>query len=162
MLRKIKNILLGTLAVILLINILLIVLVNTSFVQSKIIGYVTEWVGEKTGTEVSIGRVDIDLFHGLFLDDLYLEDQAGDTLLYAKRVSANASFLSAYYGGNLHLRRVELSDFKVYISKDSASAPFNFQFLIDAFASADSVKKDTTPSNFDLSISKIWLSSALV
>ena len=159
MLRKIKNILLGTLAVILLINILLIVLVNTSFVQSKIIGYVTEWVGEKTGTEVSIGRVDIDLFHGLFLDDLYLEDQAGDTLLYAKRVSANASFLSAYYGGNLHLRRVELSDFKVYISKDSASAPFNFQFLIDAFASADSVKKDTTPSNFDLSISKIWLSN---
>ncbi|MCQ2218780.1 MAG: translocation/assembly module TamB [Paludibacteraceae bacterium] len=125
--------------------------------QSKIVNYVTEWVEGKTGTDVSIGRVDVDLFNGVFIDDLYLEDQSGDTLLFAKRVSANASLFSAYYGGKLHLQSAKLSDFKVYLSKDSISAPFNFQFLIDAFATKDTVEADTPPSNFDLSIAKINL-----
>lgn len=143
--------------VVLLLNIILIVLVNTSFVQTRIVEKITDWLAGKTGTEVSIGRVDIDLFTGLSIDDIYVEDLSGDTLLYAKRLSANASALTAYHSGELHLMKVGLSDFKVYLSKDSADAPFNFQFLMDAFASADTTAKDTTPSDFDLSIGKINL-----
>lgn len=155
MLRKIGNILLLVVSVTLLLNTLLMVLVNLSTVQSSIVSYATEWLEGRTGTRTQIGRVDLDLFNGVFLEDVFLEDASGDTLLYAKRLVANASLFSAYYRGRVHLRSAEISDFKLFLSKDSVTAPYNFQFLLDAFSSSDTASVDSSLSDFDLSIEKI-------
>ncbi len=155
--KRFKNIVLFTLGILLVVNILIIVLLNIPAVQSFVVDMVVSKVKEKTGTDISIGRVDLDIFNGVFLDCIYVADQRGDTLLYVDRLSANASVFTVYRQNKLNIARVTLSEFKAYLSKDSLSSPFNFQFMIDAFTSKDTAKKDTSKSKFDLSIGEIKL-----
>ncbi|HOI27036.1 MAG TPA: translocation/assembly module TamB domain-containing protein [Paludibacteraceae bacterium] len=155
--KKFKNIVLLILGILLFLNILIIVLLNIPAIQSFVVDLVVSKVKEKTDNEISIGRVDIDLFNGVFLNQIYVADQKGDTLLYAERLSADASAFTVYRQNKLHISRVSLENFKAYVSKDSLSGPFNFQFMMDAFAAKDTAKKDTTPSKFDLSIGEIRL-----
>ncbi len=151
--KKVRNIILILLGVIVSLNILVVVLLNIPFIQQKALRMTVSWLKEKT--EVSIGHIRLDLLRGVSLDNVFLADQRGDTLLYVGSISAGTSLFYVYQNNTLRIDNVKLEDFKAYISKDSADTPFNFQFLIDAFASNDTTPKE--PSAFDLVIRNIEL-----
>lgn len=154
--KRIFNIGLIIISILLLINIMLLILINIPAVQSKIVNIATQYVKEKTHSEMSIEHVEIDIFNGITIDKIYVEDLRKDTLIYVNKLNVDVSITNAYSNGKLKLNDVYLSDFFIQINKDSADAPFNFQFLIDAFASEDTTKEDT-PSDFDLKIKNISL-----
>ncbi len=155
--KKVRNIILILLGVIVLLNILVAILLNIPFVQQKVLHIAVSELQKKINSEVSIEHIHLDLLRGVSLDKVYLEDQKGDTLLYVGYLSANTSIFSVYRNNTLTIDDVLLEDFKVYLSKDSTDSPLNFQFLVDAFSSKDTTEKDTTPSLFDLVIGNIEL-----
>lgn len=132
-------------AAILVVNIVLVALLSNKSVQNKLLSYGEDWLKEKTGTELSIGYVGFDLLNGLFVEELYVEDLSGDTLLYAGAVKAKVAYRSLLNLNNIRIKRVELDDFVVHIDRESDSTDFNFQFLVDAFASKDTTPKESSP-----------------
>jgi len=108
-------------------------------VQQKIKEFALQEIMKKTKSAVSIGNLRFHPFNRLQLEDLYAADLKNDTLLYAEKLDAGFN-LFQLFRKRLVIHSIDIDNFVLHISKDSANAPFNFQFFIDAFAS------DTTPS----------------
>jgi hypothetical protein len=103
-------------------------------VQQLIVDRALSGVMEKTEGRLSIGSIRFRPFNRLQMGDVYAEDLRGDTLLYVKRAEAEVD-LVGLLSKKLMILSTEIDDFVVNVAKDSVEADFNFQFLIDAFAS---------------------------
>lgn len=123
-------------------------LLRIPLVQREISRIASHKLEEKLGTPVKIGSVEFELFNKLVLKELYLEDQKGDTLFSAQRLSAGFDFLPLLKG-QLHFSSAQLFTFNIRLDKENDEAPLNIQFVLDAFAKKDTVKKE---SNIDLNI----------
>ncbi|MCL1933256.1 MAG: translocation/assembly module TamB [Candidatus Azobacteroides sp.] len=109
---------------------------------------------KKTNNKISIGALRFRPFNRLQLEEIYAADLKNDTLLYAKKL--NAAFdLFKLMRKQFVIRSVEAENFDLHISQDSTNAPFNFQFLIDAFASDTTQSADN--SNLQLTVDHILL-----
>ncbi|MDO4755827.1 MAG: translocation/assembly module TamB, partial [Parabacteroides sp.] len=90
---------------------------------------------------VRIGEVDIEWFNRLVLYDLYLEDEKGKVLLKANHVSAGLE-IPPLFEGKLVFSAVRLFGFTFNLNKETPKDKLNLQFVIDAFAKKDTVKKE--------------------
>ncbi len=129
------------------------VLFQVPYFQKKISETASKELHDKLGVNVSIGNVDFELFNKIILKDLYLEDQSGDTLFQAKRVGAGFELLPLLKG-RLRFETVQLFSFQLNLNKETVDSPLNLQFVLDAFASRDTTKKDT---KIDLQIKRLNL-----
>ncbi len=123
-------------------------LLHIPFVQQKISHIASVQLKEKLGTEVNIGSVEFELLNKIVLKNIFLEDQSGDTLFHAQRLSAGFEFLPLFKG-KLIFASAQLFTFQLNLNKVDDDSPLNLQFVIDAFASKDTIKK--TP-NINLNI----------
>ncbi len=120
-------------------------------VQTFIAKKATSFLAEKTGARISIGKVAIRLPDNVSLKEIYLEDPQSDTVIYAGNLKINIS-LFALLRQKITIDNVLLEDAVVNISQNKQDGKFNFQYLIDAFASDNPTPKDTTPSSWIFSI----------
>lgn len=121
-------------------------------VQDLVRGKAVNFLRKKTGAEVQLERLALRFPIGLTLKGLYVGDQHGDTLLYAGIVRSRAS-LTALLDQRIQLSGVELADVRARIVQDADSV-FNFDFIVEAFASGDTtVASDTdTTGGWDFAI----------
>ena len=100
---------------------------------------------DKTGTNVDIDKLYLTFSGNLSLKGLYLEDQNQDTLLYSQALEVSVGLLPLIKGDEINIKKVDWNGLKARVIRPEASESFNYQFLIDAFASpADSTATDTT------------------
>lgn len=123
-------------------------------VQEYVKGIVVTELKKQIGTELGIGRLYFLPFNTLALDSVYLYDQSNQKVLMADRVSAGVD-LFALMHGNIEVTSAWLSDFEVRLSKDSANAPLNIQYIIDAFKPKDNKPK----SPLDIKLNAINISN---
>ncbi len=71
--------------------VLLLVLLNLSGVQTMIAQQAVKMLAQKLHTKVSLKHVSIDFANRIYLQGLYIQDQHGDTLLYAGEVELKTS-----------------------------------------------------------------------
>ncbi len=128
-------------------------LLNVPFVQKKISRIASEELHAALGVPVEIGKVDFELFNKLIIKDLYLEDQYGEVLFQAKRLGVGFDFLPLLKG-KIRFSSAQLFTFRFNLTKENDHSPLNLQFVIDAFASKDTIKKK---SNIDLVIKNLNL-----
>ncbi|UZD24419.1 translocation/assembly module TamB domain-containing protein [Algoriphagus halophytocola] len=141
-----------TIAVILVIVGALILFIRSPWGQGIIVDKATSYVSDKTGTEVSIERLFITFSGNIYLEELYLEDTKGDTLVYSKNLEAGVAFGPLLTTGNISVTKLDWEGLVARVSRSAETEQFNFDFLIEAFASqaADStqtVAADTTASD---------------
>lgn len=117
-------------------------------VQSEISRVASNKLEEKIGTKVKIGSVEFELFNKVVLKDLLLEDEAGDTLFSAQRFSAGFEFFPLFRK-QLIFSSAQLFTFHLHLNKEDNNSPLNLQFVLDAFASKDTIKKE---QSIDLNI----------
>ncbi|MDH8701826.1 hypothetical protein M2138_001176 [Dysgonomonadaceae bacterium PH5-43] len=141
--KKIVRILLIIIAALLAVILLVYALLWVPPVQQKIKDIALKEVMKITGNQISIGNLYLRPFNKLKLDNIYVEDLSGDTLLYADKLSAGFD-LFKMLDNHLLIKSVELENFVANINKDSVNGDFNFQFIIDAFSSEDN---DTTSTS---------------
>ncbi|WP_435134720.1 translocation/assembly module TamB domain-containing protein [Formosa sp. A9] len=151
--RKILKILKWLVMVLLFIFFTLVLIIRSSWGQNTIIGYITSFVSEKTHTKIEIGKVFLTFSGDLKVEDLFLEDTKGDTLIYSKTLKADVPLLPIIRGKGVGIESLTWDGFRANIIRNDSISGYNFQFLIDAFASeSDTPEPPADPNAEPLSI----------
>jgi len=128
-----------------------------SAVQTKVVQRVTMELSKALNTKVSIGKVNINFFKTVVLQDIYIEDQRQDTLLFARELDATIRVLSLF-DSKIQLSQVALQNATVNLSRPREDSSFNFNLLLDAFSSSEpKVKKETTSTAWEFGIGNVLL-----
>ena len=134
--KALKHIINWTVWSLLALYLLLIGATHLPFCQNFIGEKVAQAIGDRLGTTVSIGRVDIGLLNRVIIDDVNILDQQSKQMLSISRLSASIDLLPLSEG------KVRISSAQLFgahakfYQRDSLSKP-NFQFVLDSLASKD-------------------------
>ena len=135
------------------IHIGILVLLNIPSVQNRLSSVVSSELQKLLNTEVHVGSIDLGLFNRLHIEDVQLYDRQGEELLNINRLSARFE-LEPLLEGKIVINSVQLIGFDIRMRKDTPEAIPNFQFVVDALASKDTLKE---PSNLDLRINSVLM-----
>ncbi|MFA6885791.1 MAG: translocation/assembly module TamB domain-containing protein [Fermentimonas sp.] len=139
MAKKFARILAIIVISIILVNILLYITFSIPPIQKWAADYALEKLEPVLGTNTNLDGIRIRLFNTVELNGLYVEDQQQDTLFYAGKINARIRALDLLRS-RVTVQKAGVENFKAILYRETSEAPFNFQFIIDAFAT----EKDTT------------------
>ncbi len=136
--KKFRRFTMAVIAIILL----LVIALQTSFVQNWATGIATKKLAKALGTEVRIKNISLSLFDKVNLEGTLIRDKQKDTLLYAGQLRVRITdWFFVKDQSKLELKFIGLEDAVVKLQrKDSV---WNYQFIADYFASPKA-KKDTS------------------
>ena len=139
-LRLFFKILLG----LLIFLILLILFIRSPWGQNIIVDKLVNYISNKTNTVVEVDRLFITFGGDVSLEGLYMEDKEGDTLIYSRSLEADIPLLPIIQGKGFRINSLDWEGGRANIKRQDTINGFNFQFLMDAFATADTTA--TTPA----------------
>ncbi len=107
---------------------------------------------------MEVGKVNLTFFETATIEDIYIEDQSGDTLIYADYLKADIG-LFALFGQTLVLDEIALENAYINLYRPADSAKFNYEFIADSFASSDTTatEPDTTSGGFTFDLEQVRL-----
>ena len=108
---------------------------QSSRVQTYLTQRLATHLSEKTGAKISVGKVDIAFFRRVILEDILVEDQQADTLLFVQSVSAHIDTLK-FRQQKLVLDQLTFEGTTLKTSRDSLHR-FNFSFILDSLKSKE-------------------------
>jgi hypothetical protein len=147
--QRILRILGSILLVLLVLFTILVLVVRSPWGQNLIVGKLTNFVSEKTQTKVEIEKLFITFGGAIDIQGIFLEDKKGDTLLYSKKLQVDIPIWPIIMGNPISIDGLEWSGLRANVIRKDSIEGFNFQFLIDAFASDSTSAEpeaDTTSS----------------
>lgn len=137
-----------------LLFILLVLFIRSPWGQGIIVDKATSYVSDKTNTKVEIEKLFVTFSGNVFLDGLFLEDKKGDTLIYSKSLEVDVPLWPIIRGKGISIDQVDWSGLRANILRQDSIQGFNYQFLIDAFASKDTTTtqdtEETSQTEFDI------------
>ncbi len=141
---------------------LVLILIQTSFVQNfarkKVVGYLQN----KLHTTVAIGKLDIDFPTTLSLQNIFIEDLSKDTLLYGKELKVKMDMVKLI-SSNIDIKKITLDGIVAKVKRLPPDSVFNFQFIVDAFSSPDTLKKSSSDtSTLQMSIDEILVNKTRI
>lgn len=150
--KRIAGIVAKTVLFILLFLVVLAGLILTPPVQNFIRVKAVTWLEKKLETRVAVGKIYIGFPKKVVVENLYIEDRSKDTLVSGGSIKVNVDLFDLITGKGIDIRSVELDNITAKVKRQLPDTVFNFQFIIDAFASADTKpdEKDTTSTLFTL------------
>ena len=119
---------------------LVYILLHIPAVQRHIGQRTAKLIGEKLGTEVNVGKVDLGFLNRVIIDDVEIYDQQGEKMLTATRLSAKVG-LGPLLKGKVSVSSAQIFGMHATIYKDSVDSPLNIQFALDSLASRDDSSK---------------------
>ncbi|MGB6152826.1 MAG: translocation/assembly module TamB [Pricia sp.] len=125
--------------VLVLLFVALVLFIRSPLGQDVIVTKATDYVSEKTGTKIEIERLFLTFSGNLSLEGLYLEDKKGDTLIYSNALEADVGLSKLIFGNAFELESLKWDGLRANVQRSEGSEDFNFTFLVDAFATQDSV-----------------------
>ncbi|WP_276499649.1 translocation/assembly module TamB domain-containing protein [Pontibacter litorisediminis] len=121
-------------------------------VQTKVAQKVAAYLSEATKHEVSVGRVDIEFFSNVVLEQLQVKDNRQQELFYIGRAEADINAFSILNPNNLSISTLELQEPRANLVKYEGADSLNLSSFISALQGL--FVKDTTkvskPFNFEL------------
>ena len=150
--KRLKHIINWTIWTLLALYVLALLLIRMPAVQSWMGSRLATALGDKVGTEVSIGRIDLGFFNRIIIDDVDLLDRQQQHLLTADRMTGRLQLLPLLEG-RVSIASVQLFGVNANLYHlDDSLRTTNFQFVIDAL----STPRDTTrQSRFDIRVNSL-------
>ncbi|WP_452221778.1 translocation/assembly module TamB domain-containing protein [Lacinutrix salivirga] len=137
---------------------LIVLFIRSPFGQNYIINKATSYISNKTKTKVEIEKLFVTFNGDVQLNGLYLEDKTGDTLVYSKSLEANVPLWKMINGEGIGVESLDWEGLRANIIRKDSINGFNFQFLIDAFATETETVADTTATKpLDIVLGKLNL-----
>ncbi len=145
---KATRLTLKILAVIIAILVLITVIIaNSSFVQNKLVGLVTDALSKELNTEVKIDHVKLNLLSmSASIEGIKLKDQQQRDMLKVGRIWGHMRVL-ALLRGEILLRKCEVDDINALLIKPK-DGPANYQFLLASTKKEKQPKDSTKKSAF--------------
>ncbi len=138
---------------------MLVLFIRSPWGQDIIVQQAVKYVSGKTNTKVEIEKLFITFGGNIMLEGLYLEDKKGDTLVYSKSLEADIPLLPIIRGNGIGVNYLDWEGVRANIIRKDSVNGYNFQFLMDAFVSADTtaVATDTTSAPMKIVLGEINL-----
>ncbi|MBA5246327.1 translocation/assembly module TamB [Marnyiella aurantia] len=137
--------------------ILLIVLAVLSLqlptVQNFVKGKLVNYLEEKIHTKVTLDRVFVAFPNSLVMENLYLQDQKKDTLLFARKMDVGLN-IPKLLKSTADLTSVDLAGVRANVVRRQDGS-FNFDYILEAFATKDAEESESKP--FIISLDRIKL-----
>ena len=146
---------LKVIAAFLLFLVMLILLLRLPIIQTKLANFAVNIITKTTNTEIKIDKVALNFIDNISAKGVYLADENGDTLLYAKKLNVDIGIFKLLKN-TVDIDYVELADSKINVYQKEDST-FSFQFLIEAFSS-DTTATESAP--WVIEIDKIRIKNA--
>ena len=134
------------------------IILDIPLIQKKMASAISTSLGQMLKTEVSIGHISFDIFKRIIIEDVCLHDKQGEKMISISRLSARYELLSLFEE-KITINSIQLLGFNVNLKKETPKSEANIQFLLDAFANKDTLRKD---SNLDLRINSILVRRGIV
>ncbi len=131
----------------------MILLLNIPFIQQRLSVVVSSELSKVLGSQLTISHIDMGLLNRIIVSDILLYDQSGKEMLKVSRLSAKYDIIPLFKG-KISIGTVQLFGFDINIEKEHPDAVPNIRFLIDAFASKDTVG---THSNLDIRVNSLLI-----
>lgn len=141
-LKKIFKIIGWVVASIVLLLVVVALLIQLPSIQTWITKKAVSSLEQKIGTEVSLGGIRISFPKTIVLEDIYFEDQKGDTLLYAGKLEVDTD-LFALTRNEVELDEILLENAAVFVDRSENDSSFNYTYILDAFAGDSTAVPDT-------------------
>lgn len=101
-------------------------------------------LSNKLGTKVTIDNVRFNLYTRLELNNIYIEDDHQDTLLFVKHTEVSLGYLS-FFNKKINIKKMSLEDIKLFVSKDK-QRNISFTMILNRLKSdPKKVKKPVVP-----------------
>ena len=133
--------------------IVITLLLNIPYVQRQLSVLVTHELEALLDTRLRVGRISLGLLNRIVVEDLLVDDRSGKEMLKATRLSVKFDLLPLLKG-RISISNIQFFGFNIRLEKATPEAAPNFQFLIDTFASKDTVPKET---RLDLRINSLLI-----
>ena len=131
-----------------------ILLLNIPYIQRQISAVAAAELTKLFHTDVQIARVDMGFLNRIIIDDVEVKDQQGRQLLSISRFSVKYEITPLLHG-RISINSVQLFGLKAQLSRPTPDSRTNFQFILDALAPKDTVKKEKMP--LDLRINSVLI-----
>ena len=135
------------------------ILLNSRYVQNRVLALVTELLSEKLKTEVAVDGVSINLFdQRIQFLGVEVEDLQHRKMLQVKSLSAAVS-LSDLLHHKVSISNARINGLRAEIHKENPDSAANYQFIIDAIQKESKGKKhkDKKPTAFTADVSRVTL-----
>ncbi len=132
---------------------LIVLLLQIPYIQNIVKDKAVTYLEKKIGTDVNIDRIEIGLPKKVIIEGVYFESQQGDTLLSGKKLAIDIS-LFKLLSNEVEISSIDLEGIVANVSRNKDSV-FNFDYIIDAFAS--NTPKDTTSAPMKISVKRVNL-----
>ena len=152
-LRKGFKIILWIIGVLFALLILIAVLIQLPPVQNFAKDKAVTFLQNKIKTPVRLDHISISFPKEVVIEGLYLEDESRDTLISAGQIAVDIS-LFKLISSEVEISNFELKDAVAKIKKTKDSV-FNFDYIVQAFASSE--PKDPNAKPMKISVSKVTL-----
>src|ERR1700712_2963276 len=149
---RIGRILLRTVLIIVLLIVTLLIVIQTPPAQNFIVKKATAFLEKKLKTRVEIGRLYIGFPKNIVIENIYLEDRKKDTLLYGGSLKVDISMMKLLHN-EIEVNDIKLNQITAKVTRVLPDTAFNFQFIVDAFASKEKSpepKADTSSLNINI------------
>ncbi|NNE28153.1 MAG: hypothetical protein HKN16_00860 [Saprospiraceae bacterium] len=112
----------------------------------------TDYLSDQLKTKVSLGSFDFRFFDKLILEDFYIEDLKGDTLIFASELETSMSAnLIALFSKRLDLDDIVLQNAKINLEIEQGDSLSNLQrIFLNLENTADKEEKSARPFKLDL------------
>ncbi|MEI6682054.1 MAG: translocation/assembly module TamB domain-containing protein [Bacteroidota bacterium] len=126
--------------------------------QTLMVRMFADYLSRELKTDCRVSGFDLSFRNGLVIQDILLKDNHGGILFKAHELGVKPGFMKLRKH-KINIRRVYIEKGNVQLITYRGDSSLNLQYIIDHFASKDTVKKmDTTPSaHWDISISSVYL-----
>src|SRR5450432_3961052 len=150
LLAKTGRVLLWIIASLIFLIILVLILIQTPPVQNFARKKIVSYLEHKLKTRVAIGKLDVKFPTALLLQDVYIEAQDKDTLLYGGELKVDISMLKLLKS-EIEIQEIALNNITAKVKRLPPDSTFNFQFIMDAFMSKE-IKPSSTKDTAALKI----------
>lgn len=154
-LKIFKKILLWVVGILLFLILAVWIFINTDFGQNWIAKKITKRLSKDLHTNVSIKHVDFSLFNKMHLEGLMIEDQKGDTLLFAGDAKVRITDWF-FFKKNIELKYIGLDNALIKLQR--TDSVWNHQFLLDYFG-GDTTSQTNKSGGTKLNLKEIELNN---
>lgn len=137
---------------VLILFLVLVLFIRSAWGQDIIKSQLSDFVTNKIETEVSIKKLYLSFSGNLIIEELYVEDQQKDTLLYSDELEVSLAILPIITQNTINVKKIDWQGLNVNVEKLEENNQYNFDYIINTFVDPNAPKEPETTTSEPLNI----------